>query len=58
MTNNNNYKFIIEGASLIRPPRFTGEDYPYWKDKMEMYIKSTKYRIWVIIMNVIFPFLN
>jgi len=41
--NNNNSQFIIEGTSLTRPPGFTGEDYPYWKDKMEMYIKSTHY---------------
>ncbi|RDY08762.1 hypothetical protein CR513_06992, partial [Mucuna pruriens] len=34
-------QFIPKGASLIRPPSFTKEDYPYWRDKMEMYIKST-----------------
>jgi len=35
-----NHQFISEGASLIRPPSFTKEYYLYWKDKMEMYIKS------------------
>ena len=48
---NNQCPFIIEGTSLTRPPSFTGEDYLYWKDKMEMYIKSTQYRIWLIITN-------
>ncbi|RZC04163.1 hypothetical protein D0Y65_018673 [Glycine soja] len=27
--NNNNNQFIVEGASLTRPPGFIGEDYPY-----------------------------
>jgi len=44
-------QFITEGTSLTRPPGFVGEDYPYWKDKMKMYIKSTQYRIWLIITN-------
>ena len=39
--NNNNGLFITEKASLVRPPSITKEGYPYWKDKMEMYIKST-----------------
>ena len=38
---NNQCLFITEGAYLTRPPSFIGEDYPYWKEKIEMYIKST-----------------
>uniref|UniRef100_A0A0R0KYJ1 DUF4219 domain-containing protein n=1 Tax=Glycine max TaxID=3847 RepID=A0A0R0KYJ1_SOYBN len=49
--NNNNSQFIVEGASLVRSPGVTGEDYPYWKDKMEMYIKSNHYRLCLIITN-------
>ena len=49
--NNNNDQFIVEGACLIRPLGFTREDYPCWKDKMEMYIKSTLYILWLIITN-------
>ena len=46
---NQEQQLIAEGASLSRPPAFTGEDFPYWKDRMEMYIKSTHYRLWNII---------
>ena len=34
---------------MNKPPAFTGDDYPYWADRMEMYIKSTRYRLWNII---------
>ena len=34
---------------MSRPPAFSGDDYPYWADRMEMYIKSTQYRVWKII---------
>jgi len=49
--NNNNDQFIAEGASLTRPPGFTREDYSNWKDRKKMYIKSTKYKLWLIITN-------
>ncbi|RDX89686.1 hypothetical protein CR513_28557, partial [Mucuna pruriens] len=42
-------QFILEKASLTRPPTFTRKDYPYLRDRMEMYIKSTQYNIWEII---------
>jgi len=42
-------KFNSKGASLIRPLMFLGKDCPYWKDKMEMYIKSIHYQLWTII---------
>ena len=41
--------FITEGFSMNKPPAFSGDDYPYWADRMEMYIKSTQYRLWKII---------
>ena len=47
----NQHQFITKGESLTRPPSFIGEDYPYQKDKMNMYIKSTQYKIWLIITN-------
>ncbi|KAG4921741.1 hypothetical protein JHK82_050688 [Glycine max] len=51
MADNNNSQFIVEGASLTRSPGFTREDYPYWKDKIEMYIKFNPYKLWLIITN-------
>ena len=47
----NQHQFITKGVSLSRQSDFTREDYLYWKDGMEMYIKSTMYRIWLIITN-------
>ena len=41
--------FITEGSSMNKPPAFSGDDYPYWADRMQMYIKSTQYRLWKII---------
>jgi len=49
--NNNNSQFIVEGASLTRTLGFTREDYPYGKDRMEMYIMFNHYRLWLIITN-------
>jgi len=44
-------QLIAEGASVVKPPAFLGEDYPYWRDRMEMFIKSTQYSLWKIITN-------
>ena len=41
--------FIIEGSSMNKPLVLSGDDYPYWADRIEMYIKSTQYRLWKII---------
>ena len=49
--NNNNGQFILDGASLTRPLGFIREKYLYWKDKIEMYIKSNYYKLWLIITN-------
>jgi len=43
--NNNNNKFIVGGASLTKPPGITRENYSYWKERVEMYIKSTLHRL-------------
>lgn len=56
--NNNNSQFIIEGASITMPLGFIGEDYPYWIDRIEMYIKSMQYRLWFIIVNDDIPILR
>ncbi|WJX83904.1 hypothetical protein P8452_66530 [Trifolium repens] len=33
-------KFISEGGSSNRPPLFEGDDNYYWKDKMELFLRS------------------
>ncbi|GAU48747.1 hypothetical protein TSUD_241680 [Trifolium subterraneum] len=35
-----NAKFISEGGSSNTPPLFDGDNYYYWKDKMELFLRS------------------
>jgi len=42
-------KLIAKGAFITRLLAFLGEDYPYWRDRIEMFIKSTQYNLWIII---------
>ncbi len=41
-------QLVVEESSITRPPAFLGEDYPYWRDRIEMFIKSTQYNLWGI----------
>ncbi|KAK9180667.1 hypothetical protein WN944_023800 [Citrus x changshan-huyou] len=38
-----------EGQSTIRPPFFDGNDYPYWKTMMRIYLQALDYEIWEVI---------
>ena len=42
---------IAEGHSINHPLYFNGEDYPYWKDRMRLFIESTSLDMWEIIEN-------
>ena len=42
---------IVEGHSINCPLYFNGEDYPYWKDRMRLFIESTNLDMWEIIEN-------
>ncbi|MQL70996.1 hypothetical protein Taro_003319 [Colocasia esculenta] len=35
-----------EGQSVTRPPFFEGEDYQYWKMRMECFIRGTDFDLW------------
>ncbi|MQL68204.1 hypothetical protein Taro_000483 [Colocasia esculenta] len=39
----------FEGQSVNRPPLFHGEDYTYWKTRMEFFLQGLDYQIWSII---------
>ncbi|MQM18483.1 hypothetical protein Taro_051472 [Colocasia esculenta] len=39
----------IEGQSVNRPPLFDGEDYAYWKTRMEYFLQGHDYQIWSIV---------
>ena len=45
----NNIMTPSEGSSMNRPPLFDGNDYPYWRDKMTLFIQFSGYDIWKII---------
>jgi hypothetical protein len=42
-------KFMSEGGSSTRPPLFEGAYYYYWKDKMELFLKSQDNNKWSVI---------
>ncbi|MQM23183.1 hypothetical protein Taro_056246 [Colocasia esculenta] len=39
----------IEGQLVNRPPLFDGEDYTYWKTRMEYFLQGFDFQIWSII---------
>ena len=38
-----------EGQSTTGPPYFDGNDYPYWKTRMRIYLQALDYEIWEIV---------
>ncbi|KAH9679895.1 hypothetical protein KPL71_026330 [Citrus sinensis] len=48
MATHNDYTFR-EGQSITRPPYFDGNDYPYWKTRMRIYLQALDYEIWEIV---------
>ena len=38
-----------EGQSTIRPPFFDGNDFPYWKTRMRIYLQALNYEISEIV---------
>ena len=45
------FSHIVEGHFINRPLYFNGEDYPYWKDKMRLFIESTSLDMGELIKN-------
>ena len=39
----------MEGQSTTRPPFFDGNDYPYWKTRMRVFLQALDYEIWEIV---------
>ncbi|XP_020206891.1 uncharacterized protein LOC109791936 isoform X2 [Cajanus cajan] len=42
---------ITEGHSILRPPYFSGKNYPDWKERMKIFIKSVDIKLWLVIKN-------
>ncbi|MQM19043.1 hypothetical protein Taro_052041 [Colocasia esculenta] len=39
----------FEGQSVNQPPLFDGEDYTYWKTRMEYFLQGHDYQIWSMV---------
>ena len=42
---------FAEGASINRRPLFTGENYPFWKVRMQIFLESVDRGIWDVVLN-------
>ena len=42
---------VGEGQSTVRPPLFVRENYTYWKIMMKLFIQTSDYEVWRIILN-------
>ena len=49
---------FAEGASINRPPLFTGESYPFWKVRMQIFLESVDRGIWDAVVNGPFVHVN
>jgi len=42
---------FAKGASINRPPLFTGENYPLWKVRMQIFLESVDKYILDVVLN-------
>ena len=49
---------FAEGVSINRPPLFTGENYPFWKVRMQIFLESVDRDIWDVVLNGPFVHVN
>ena len=49
---------FAEGASINRPSLFTGENYPFWKVRMQIFLESVDRGIWDVMLNGLFVPVN
>ncbi|KAL4386923.1 hypothetical protein GQ457_09G018860 [Hibiscus cannabinus] len=40
---------LYEAQSITKPPYFSGDNYPYWKIRMRIFIKSNDYQVWDVV---------
>ena len=43
--------YYDQGRSTIRPPLFRGTNFSYWKNLMQIFIKTEDYELWNIVTN-------
>jgi len=49
---------FVQGASINRPPLFTGENDPFWKVKMQISFESVDMGIWDAVINGLLVLVN
>ena len=42
---------FAESVSINRPPLFTGENYHFWKVRMQIFLESVDRGIWDVVLN-------
>jgi len=47
----NTSQTFAEGASINRPPLFAGENYPFWKIRMKIFLESVDKGVWDAVVN-------
>ncbi|GMI70258.1 hypothetical protein HRI_000695100 [Hibiscus trionum] len=40
---------MYESQSITKPPLFNGDNYPFWKNLMRLFIKSNDYVLWDVM---------
>ena len=44
-----NRGYIAEGHSVNNPPYFSGSDYSYWKNRMQVFLRAHDHQIWKVV---------
>ncbi|MQL75624.1 hypothetical protein Taro_007995 [Colocasia esculenta] len=44
-----NKGYMAEGHSVTRPPFFNGTDYPYWKNRIQVFLRAQNFELWKIV---------
>ena len=47
----NTSQTFAEGASINRPPLFAGENYPFWKIRIKIFLESVNKGVWDVVVN-------
>ena len=47
----NTSQTFAKGASINRPPLFAGENYPFWKIRIKIFLESVNKGVWDVVVN-------
>jgi len=50
---------LVDNASINRPPLFVGENYPFWKVRMQIFLEFIGRGVWnVVVSGPYIPMIN